>query len=300
MKWFIRIAVALVLVLVVGLGVVYFYRNSLIRSAVESQASSSLGVKTTLGGANLGLFGGTLKLDDLQIASPAGYKADHMFTLGGLDLGVHYGDLRKEPIHVNQITIDKPKAVLEYVDGKFNFQALMDQMGGGGAPPSEKKGEPVKLIIDQLMVKDAAVEVRAPMIPTPITVPIPSIVLKDIGNGEGNKNGAAIKDVVGVTMSALAASAANSPQLKNLSVLEDALKAQAQQVMGKVQKELGQQVQAITGNVAGEINKALEGTGVNVNKTLQGVTGGKDPAKAVEQGLGNLLGGDKKKDKDKK
>jgi len=295
-KIVVRTLLALVLVLVIAVGGLYFYRNSLIRSAVESQANSSLGVKTTLGAAHLGLFGGTLDLDDLKIGSPAGYKAEQMFTLGGLDLGVNYSDLRKDPVRVGKITIDKPRAVLESVDGKFNFQALMDQLGGGTQPkPEDKQSQPVKMIIDELNIKDAAVEVRHPLIPQPITVSIPSVTLKQIGNGDGAQNGAAIKDVVGAAMSALAASAANSPQPKDVSGM---LKAQAQQALAKVQKELGQQIQAITGDVTEELNKTLEKTGLPTDK-LKDLTGGKDPGKAVDDGLKNLLGG-KKKDSEKK
>src|SRR5881275_1972575 len=127
-KIIVRTLLALVLLLMIAVGGLYFYRNSLIRSAVESQANSSLGVKTTLGSANLGLFGGTLSLGDLKIGSPAGYKADQRFTLNELGLGVNYGELRKQPIHVSKLVIDKPRAVLEYVNGKFNFQSLVDQM----------------------------------------------------------------------------------------------------------------------------------------------------------------------------
>jgi hypothetical protein len=104
--------------------------------------------------------------------------------------------------------------------------------------------------------------------------------------------------VIGATMSALAASAASSPELKKFGNIDQLLKDQAQQAMNKVQKELGQQVQAITGNITGEINKAIGG---DVGKTLQGVTGGKDPAKAIDQGLKGLIpGGGTKSDKDKK
>jgi uncharacterized protein involved in outer membrane biogenesis len=296
MKKLVRIVLALVVVVVIGLGVLYFYRNSLIRTQVEKQANASLGVPTSLGSANVGLFGGTLGLGDLKIGSPKGYQADQMFTLGELGVGVNYGELRQNPIRVKTLTIDRPKAVLEYVDGKFNFQALMDQM----APSEKTEGEPKKMIIGELTVKDAQVEVRAPMLPQPVSLTIPTVTLKDVGTGEGAKNGAAIKDVVGATMSALAASAANSPQLKNLDVLTGALKAQAQQVLGNVQKELGNQIQAITGNVTGELNKALGGAGVDVGKAVENVTGGKDPAKAVQEGLGGLLGGDKKKNDEKK
>jgi len=282
MKKLMRLMLVMVVLLIIGVGVLYFYRNSLIRSAVETNASSSLGVKTTLGSANLAPFGGTLSLGNMKIGSPNGYTADQMFTLGELGLGVNYGDLRKDPIRVSKITIDKPKAVLEYVNGKFNFQALMDQMGSSKTPDNK---EPVKLIIDELTVKDAAVEVHAPMLPGAITVNIPTVVLKQIGNGDGAQNGAAINDVVGAMMSALAASASNSPQLKDFSQLNQILKDQAHQAMAKAQKELTQQI-------TGELEKTL---GPDAGKMLEGVTGGKDPAKMLD----GLIPGEKKKDKKK-
>lgn len=287
MKKLMRLVMVMVVLVTIGVGVLYFYRNSLIRSAVETNANSSLGVKTTLGSANLAPFGGTLSLGNMKIGSPNGYTAEQMFTLGELGLGVNYGDLRKDPIRVSKITIDKPKAVLEYVNGKFNFQALMDQMGGSKTPDNK---DPVKLIIDELTVKDAAVEVRAPMLPSAITVNIPTVVLKQVGNGDGAQNGAAIKDVVGAMMSALAASASNSPQFKDFSQLNQLLKDQAQQAMAKVQKELGQQIQGMTQQVTGQMEKVL---GPDAGKVLQGVTGGKDPAKMLD----GLIPGDKKKDK---
>ena len=287
MKKLMRIVIVLVVILIIGVGTLYFYRNSLIRSAVETNANSSLGVKTTLGSANLGLFGGTLSLGNMKIGSPAGYTAEQMFTLGELGLGVNYGDLRKDPVRVSKITIDKPKAVLEYVNGKFNFQALMDQMGGSKTPDNK---EPVKLIIDELTVRDAAVEVHAPMLPNAITVNIPTVVLKQVGNGDGNQNGAAIKDIVGATMSALAARAANSPELKNFGALNQILRDQAQQAMGKVEKELGQQIQR-------EAEKAL---GPDAGKMIQGATGGKDPGKVIDDSLKGLIPGEKKKEKEKK
>jgi hypothetical protein len=235
-----------------------------------------------------------------------------MFTLGELGLGVTYSQLREDPIRVNKITIDKPKAVLEMVDGKFNFQALMDQMAGGGGstpPPSSPTPAPspspspapaqkeTKLIVDELNILDAIVEVRAPLLPGPVTVKVPSVSLKQIGNGDGAQNGAAIKDVIGAAMSALAAQAANSPELLKFGDIQKMLASQAQQAMGKVQKELAQQVEGMTKNITGEVNKALGGTGVDVGKVIPG---GKDPAKAVTDGLGGLLGGDKKEKEKKK
>src|SRR5205085_511685 len=99
----------------------------------------------------------------------------------------------------------------------------------------------------------------------------------------------------------LAAKAAESPDLLKFGDLNKMLAGQAQQVMGKVQKELGHQIEGITKNVTGELNKTLGGTGIDVNKTIGGATGGTDPSKAATDGLGGLLGGDKKeKEKEKK
>jgi len=297
MKKLRRIVLVLLLLVIVGVGGLYFYRNSLIRSAVESQANSSLGVKTTLGSANLGLFGGTLALDDLKIGSPSGFTADQMFTLGELGLGVNYGDLRKAPIHVSKITIEKPNVTIEMVGGKFNFHALMNQMNSS-APPATKDGkpvEPVKLIIDELTLKDAVVHFKATdMLPKEITVNIPLVTIHNIGNADGAQDGAAIKDIVVAMMSGLAASASNSDLLKNFGGFDKILGAQANQVMGQISKQVGK--------ITGQLDQMIGGSaGDSINKALQGVTGGNDPGKAVSDGLGGLLNGGKKdKDKDKK
>lgn len=309
MKWFKRIAISVILLLVIGVGVLYFYRNSIVRSVVEKQSTASLGVKTELGSANVGLFGGTLNLSNFKIASPTGYTADQMFTLGGVDLGVSYGQLREQPIRVKSIVLDKPSVVLEYVNNKFNFQALMDNMGGGSAnstskePKTEDGKEPVKLIIDELIVKDATVTVKAfaPLLPKDIVVQVPSVTLKNIGNAEGAKNGAAIKDVVGAVISALAAKVSTLPDLKNFGNLDKLLGDQAQAVMGNISKEMEKQVGQIQQQVTGEINKALGGAGGDVSKLLPGG----DATKIIPGGgdLSKLLPGsdkEKKKDKDKK
>jgi len=174
----------------------------------------------------------------------------------------------------------------------------MDQMGGKDAK-TDKGAEPVKLIVDELTVKDAAVAVRAPMLPSELSITIPTVTLKEVGTGEGNKNGVAIREVVGMAMSALAAKAAESPELANFDALKKQLESQAKDVAAKVSRQLSEQVDAITKDVTGEVDKALGGTGVDVNKAVKDATGGKDPGKAVEKGIGDLLGGKKKEEQKK-
>lgn len=249
-KW---IALSLVVLVIIAVVIVMLSLDSIVRSQVESQAGSSLNLPTTLAGASVSLFGQSLSLSDLQIGSPKGFSAPHMLTLGGAKVGVSISNLRKTPIGVDQITIDKPMLLIEQANGKFNFQAITDQPSKAPADGAE----PVKLIIHDLAINNATVVLRPgiPGLNTEMTIPIPTLHLTDIGTGDGNKNGVAIREVVMLTITALAkqaSEAGNLPgDLKNLlSINADQLKAQ---VTGMVDK----QIKNVTDNASKAIEKGI-------------------------------------------
>ncbi|HEY1922549.1 MAG TPA: AsmA family protein, partial [Tepidisphaeraceae bacterium] len=198
MKWVKRIAVVCVLLIVVAVAVIYFSLNAIVRSVVQRQASASLGVPTTLGSAQLAIFGGNVQLDDLAVSSPPKFSAPQIFTLGGVAVSVHYGQLTGEPIHIQQITIDKPALVVEQSGGALNLKALMDQMPQTPQTSSGEPTKPIKLVIDELDLTGADVTFMPgiPGLGDKIEVTVPTLTLKNIGNSDGAANGAAIKDVV--------------------------------------------------------------------------------------------------------
>lgn len=289
MKLFRRILLGVVLLLIVVGAGIYFYLDRIVKTTIETQATTSLNLQTTLNSASLALFGGKVNLSQLQIGSPKGFTAPHMFEMGDLGVVVDYGQLTKEPVRIKQIIIKQPRFVLEQADGKMNFKAVMDTL-----PKSDPNAKLMKVIIDELTVTDALVDVRLGNIPglgemKPIEVKVPSMTLRNIGNSDKAMNGAALKDVVMQVATALAGKAgdaANFPdQLKGL------LKNNLTDVAGKLGGEFTKQLGGITQGLQGELNKIVPGVDVNqfVPKDL-------DPGKA----LGGLLGGDKDKDKKKK
>lgn len=279
MKIFRRIILAVVLLVVVALLIVYFNLNRIVKRTVQTEATASLNLNTTLNSARLSLFGGKLNLNELQIASPPGFSAPHMFELGDTDLAVKYGELRKNPVHVDSITLDKPKLVIEQSNGTLNFKKAMDMMPPGGSS-SEK--DSTKLIIDNLKVQDAQVVIHPnlPGVPAEITVPVPSIVMKDVGTGDGSQNGAAIKDVVMQVVTALAGSASDS------GAIPEQLKALLKLNVGQVMANLGPEIQKrIAAAIPGEFGQKL----AEVVKDPQALM--KDPGKAIQQNIGNLMNG---------
>jgi hypothetical protein len=272
-KWAVLVVVGVV---VIGGIALYLNLNRIVRTAVQNGSTQSLKLETTLGSANLSLFGGSLDLNNLQIASPQGFSNDtKLLSLDQAALKVNYGQLRSEPIRVSQITLSKPVLVLEQVGGKLNIKAAMDQM-----PKSD--AEPMRLVIDTLTVSDASVVVRpnVPGMDKQITVPVPTITLKNIGTDGSAQNGAAIKDVAMQVMTAMVAKAADSdkmpPQVKALLNLN----------VEQLGQQLGAQVTEQIGKLTGDLGKKL---GEDPNKVLQ------DPGKALQDGLGGLLKKDDKK-----
>jgi uncharacterized protein involved in outer membrane biogenesis len=276
-----RRTVLVVVTLLVVAGVVAFLGiDGILKRKVEEQATASLKLDTTLNSARLSLFGGKVNLNRLRIASPQGFSAPHMLELGDIDLAVRYGQLRKDPIHVQSLTLNQPRLVIEQSNGAVNFKKAMDRL-----PPGNSSSEkPIKLIIDELQMKDAQVVIHPglPGVRQEITVPVPSITLKNVGGGRGSQNGAAIKDVAMLVMASLAGSAANSGALP--AELKAILQLNAGQVAGKLGAEAQKQIAAA---IPGEFGNRLS----KVAGDPQALA--KDPSKVLQGEVGGLLGGKK-------
>jgi len=136
-----------------------------------------------------------------------------MLSLGELGVGVSYSELRGDPVKVQSITIDRPKMLLEHSNGKFNIKAMADNLPQTSSPsePNTQSGEKLKVMINQISVKDPVVVLR-PGLPglKDITIPIESFEMKDIGSSDQSQNGVAIKQVVTQLLTTLAAKATKS------------------------------------------------------------------------------------------
>ena len=284
-KW---VVIGVVLLVVIGLGVTYWKLNSIVEYAVETQGTKQMNLNTELDGASVSLFGGEVGLDDLKIANPPGFTAPHMFTLDGLDVDVPIRELRDNPKRITNITLEKPKLVIERgADGSFNFKKAIEQMPKGPTPtdPQQPAGDEMKLIIDELTIKDASVVIRPginiPGIAQEYTVPIPTVTMKNIGNADNAQNGAAMRDVAQQVITVLAANASNSGMLPK--ELQGLLNMDLNSVMAEVGNRLGAEAQKrIAAAVPGELGAQLSKLAADPNALLQ------DPGKAVDLAKENL------------
>jgi hypothetical protein len=266
-----KISLLVAMLLIIVGAVTFFWRlNAIVRSTLESQAAQQLNVTTTLGSANVNVFGGTVGLHDFAVGSPRGFAAPHMLSVGGADVTVQYGQLRRDPVRIQSISIDQPTLVLEQQNMKFNIKALID--GLPPTPPSDS--EALKLIIDRLQVAGPLVVLRPnlPGLPPEITISLPPIELKDVGNADGAQNGAAVRDVVLSLIAALARAADDSGKLPEelRPLLRGDVEAIVRQSVKGVEGEIGKAIDRIK-----EDPRNLDQIGKDLEKGLKDLVPGK-------------------------
>jgi hypothetical protein len=133
-----------------------------------------------------------------------------MMSLGGIDVDAKISELRQDPLRVGHIAIREPKLVIEMKGSEFNIKKFIDQLPAGEPKPADNS-EPLKLIINDLQVRGATVVFRPDIaavsalpgvgdalkgIKQEYTLTIPDLAMQNIGSGEGNQNGAQIKEIV--------------------------------------------------------------------------------------------------------
>lgn len=300
LKW---IVLAVLIVFVVGVAAIVMNLNGIVRTAVETGTTKSLDLNTTLGGANIGLLSGDVSLSTLNIASPAGFSAPQMLSLGKVSVDTSYGKVFGSPTNVDAIVIDKPKLVLEFKGMQSNLKTVADKLasGTGGDQPSptpDPNAKPLKLIIDNLKVSGAQVEIRSDLLlKEPMLITIPDIELKQIGNADGNRNGEEIGKVVSQVITRLSIEAQKSGKLP--PELAQVLSGDLNKLINNIGGKFKEQADALQAEALKQVDQ-IKGQAEQQIKDIQGKA--KDQLDQVGKDLGGILGGkkDEKKPDEKK
>lgn len=160
-----------------------------------------------LGVLSLNPYTGRFELGDMQLANPVGYSAKQAVTVNKVVVDVAMDSVPTDVIHVEEVTVDG--VYVSYLKGGANnvdnFTQIQYNVAGGKekyeakqakakaeakpkeTPVEEKEAAPSKkVVIDLLVINDIKVDLGY------ITLPVPSITLKDIGK---KSSGASLVEV---------------------------------------------------------------------------------------------------------
>ncbi|CAN5737168.1 hypothetical protein BH10ACI4_BH10ACI4_19060 [soil metagenome] len=156
MKPWVKIGAAVVGLLVVGVVAIPLFVNAnTFRPVLETQLTTALGRKVTLGDLSLSVFSGSLVAKDLTIAGDPNYGAAPFLTAKQLRIGVEMRPLLlQRELQVRSFEADGPEIhLVRASDGTWNFSSL----GRGGAGSTQRTGGPSAfpdLSVGSIEIKD--------------------------------------------------------------------------------------------------------------------------------------------------
>jgi len=204
-KRMLKILVVLAVVVVAAVLAAWWQIDRIVKAGVEEGGTYALQVDTTVDTVSLSLLGGTLTMDGLEVANPAGYETPHLMRSGTFDLAVDAGSVLGDTVRVSKFEIDGLDIYIEQKLGGSNVQAVMknlERFQGSGGEPSEggkAPGEPAgkKVQVDRIVIRNVVAHVQ--LLPVAgkaatVTVEVPEIALEGVTSD--NAAGVALPELV--------------------------------------------------------------------------------------------------------
>jgi hypothetical protein len=258
------VAMAATLVLVVGVLVVVWSLDSIVKGVIESYGSKATKVAVHVDSVALSLLGGSAAINDLTVANPNGFSSANVFRLGKVQLLVDCGTIRSNPLIINTFTIVAPEVHFELdQNGESNIDVIRRNLtqfraaASGAAPvspgpsqPTPARPEPAEA--QRFLIKELSIHGAQLVIDTSALggerrlVKLPDTEERDIGARSGGATGG---EVAAVVVRAL--------------VRDVAATVAAAQVERALEKRVGGEAGKALGEGVGE---AVKGVGRALNK----------------------------------
>ena len=162
--------------------------GSIVKTGVNQFAPSITKTSVHLEGARLSPLSGSGTLTGLLVGNPAGWSGDKAFYIGKIHIGVVPTSIFSDCIVLKDVTVDSPEFTYETRVVSSNIGELLKNIQGSSSDkanagaPTDKAGKPLKFIIRHFAMTNGRVTLGIG--PTALTLPMPPVVLDDIGVAE--------------------------------------------------------------------------------------------------------------------
>lgn len=315
MKKIKRLILAVVVLGVVGMASGVMYIDRIARLGVEAGATYALGVKTTLGGMDVGILTGSVALSKLHIANPQGFDTPHFMDLSHGSMAVSLGTLTSDTVTLPELKLGGLDLNLERKGTASNYKVILDELkkfeskGEGAASGKATTAEPgpsgggKKFVVKQVVIDGVKVQVN--LLPvggnlSRVPIVVPRIELNDVGTGPGG--GVEMGKLVGIVLRAVLDSVVRSGGGLIPDDMAGELRA-GLDALGNLGGVSAKVIGDVTTVVDGQVKKLGELSADSLKKLGSGAgdlgEGVKDAGKKITDGLGGLIKKDEKKQEKK-
>ena len=193
-KLIVRLLIALVVVVVLGVMAAGLFLDKAIKGAVETLGPKLTKVEMKLDSVQLSFLSGSGTIKGFMMGNPQGYKSPSAIRVGEAHLALKPGSLFSDKIVVQSVRLHAPEITYETNLKKSNLSQILEnvQEAAGGEKPSSKQ-EPApppagkkakKLEVDEFIITGGKVNVSVTgLVNGSATVPLPDIHLQGLGTG---------------------------------------------------------------------------------------------------------------------
>jgi len=262
MRLVVRLVIGLLLLVVLAIGLVWIFQDSVVKTAIQSGGSWATGVETRVDDVSAALVGGKLDLSGLSLANPVGFSAEPCFSLRSAKADWETRSLLSDEIHLREIVLDGLALRIERNVSGTNFsQIIAHRPKDESKPTTKESGAKRTLVVDSIVLNDVSAELvlaDMPLAKGPLRVTVPRIEIKDF------RSDGSTQELVGQLLSAIVQAALDSSLAAGAGIFPEDL---ARDLRGKLDNVLQDRL----GTSVDEAGKALEG--------LKDIFGGKKDKK---------------------
>jgi hypothetical protein len=178
-----------VVCVVVAGGAWYFLSNldALVKSAIETSGTNTMGSAVTVGEVDIDLRAGSALVRDLRVANPEGFSTEDMLSFSELSIVLDPANISRREIGILAITASNPRVLYQVKeDGTRNLDVAAARLRGEGAAttgatePQPQGTEDLMLNVANVDITGIEAALNAPRLPATVLVPLGDIHLQNL------------------------------------------------------------------------------------------------------------------------
>lgn len=185
----------IVVVLVIALVAVYFIGGMVISkvavAGVEAFVPQVTKTDVSMGGLGVSPLTGSGEVNDFVLGNPEGFQSDHSIAFGRAHIDVAPFSVLGDRILIEKIHVYQPRFNYERKLLTSNINQILNNIKAasgrtveeGENLPDEVKETSIRIEIKELIIEEAQVSMS--MAGATVPVPVPKIVLRDLGTKDG-------------------------------------------------------------------------------------------------------------------
>lgn len=182
------LAIAGLLLMIVAVAIALWLRGNLdglVKDAIQSQGSAMTQATVSVGQVEISPGDGKGVIRGLVVGNPAGFKTPHALKVGEIEIVIDIASVARDVVLIRRIAIAAPDVIYEKGDAMTNFDAIQKNIAAHLGPAGDKQGGK-KLIVEELTIRNIKAQASAGFMQgKTVSVPLPDIVMHDVGKARG-------------------------------------------------------------------------------------------------------------------